>query len=64
MLDARIPPGPIEQNWDKCRFDMKLVNPANRRKYNIIVVGCWSGGSRSRRHSWSAGLSRQMLFLS
>src|SRR5271154_1146406 len=45
MLDARIPPGPIEQNWDKCRFDMKLVNPANRRKYNIIVVGSGLAGA-------------------
>ena len=45
MLDARIPPGPIEQNWDKCRFDMKLVNPANRRKYNIIVVGAGLAGA-------------------
>ena len=32
-LDARIPSGPIEQAWDKCKFDMKLVNPANKRKY-------------------------------
>src|SRR5271168_1402924 len=45
MLDARIPPGPIELNWDKCRFDMKLVNPANRRKYTIIVVGSGLAGA-------------------
>jgi succinate dehydrogenase / fumarate reductase, flavoprotein subunit len=45
MLDARIPAGPIEQDWDKCRFDMKLVNPANRRKYNIIVVGSGLAGA-------------------
>ena len=32
-LDARIPSGPIEQAWDKARFEMKLVNPANKRKY-------------------------------
>src|SRR5277367_1458420 len=46
MLDARIPSGPIEKAWDKCRFEMKLVNPANKRKYNIIVVGSGlAGGS-------------------
>jgi len=46
QLDARIPSGPIEKAWDKCRFEMKLVNPANKRKYNIIVVGTGlAGGS-------------------
>ncbi len=45
-LDARIPNGPIEKRWEKCRFEMKLVNPANKRKYNIIVVGAGlAGGS-------------------
>ncbi len=47
-LDARIPSGPIEQRWEKCRFEMKLVNPANKRKYSIIVVGTGlAGGSAS-----------------
>src|ERR1700742_4052901 len=45
VLDARIPSGPIEQQWDKCRFDMKLVNPANRRKHSIIVVGAGLAGA-------------------
>jgi succinate dehydrogenase flavoprotein subunit len=46
MLDAKIPSGPIEKAWDKCRFEMKLVNPANKRKYEIIVVGSGlAGGS-------------------
>jgi len=45
-LDARIPSGPIEKKWDNCRFEMKLVNPANKRKYNVIVVGTGlAGGS-------------------
>jgi succinate dehydrogenase / fumarate reductase flavoprotein subunit len=45
-VDARIPDGPIETLWDKHRFEMKLVNPANKRKYNIIVVGTGlAGGS-------------------
>ena len=45
-LDARIPSGPVEQAWDKCKFDMKLVGPANKRKYSVIVVGTGlAGGS-------------------
>jgi succinate dehydrogenase / fumarate reductase flavoprotein subunit len=44
-LDARIPPGPIEQKWDRCRFDMKLVNPANRRKHTILLVGSGLAGA-------------------
>jgi succinate dehydrogenase / fumarate reductase flavoprotein subunit len=45
-LKARVPAGPIEQKWDKHRFEMKLVNPANKRKYTIIVVGTGlAGGS-------------------
>ena len=46
QLDSRIPSGPIEKMWDKARFEMKLVNPANKRKYEIIVVGSGlAGGS-------------------
>ena len=43
-LDARIPAGPIEQKWDQCKFDMKLVNPSNKRKYTVIVVGTGLAG--------------------
>jgi succinate dehydrogenase / fumarate reductase flavoprotein subunit len=43
-LDARIPPGPLEQKWDRHRFDLKLVNPANKRKYRILVVGSGLAG--------------------
>jgi succinate dehydrogenase / fumarate reductase, flavoprotein subunit len=45
-LDSRVPTGPIEQAWEKARFEMKLVNPANKRKFNVIVVGSGlAGGS-------------------
>jgi succinate dehydrogenase / fumarate reductase, flavoprotein subunit len=44
-LDARIPSGPIEGKWDRHKFEMKLVNPANKRKYNIIVVGTGLAGA-------------------
>ena len=44
-LDSRVPSGPIEQAWDKARFEMKLVNPANKRKYTILMVGSGLGGA-------------------
>ncbi|MGD2070971.1 MAG: fumarate reductase/succinate dehydrogenase flavoprotein subunit [Gemmatimonadota bacterium] len=44
-LNARIPSGPIQQLWDKHRFEMKLVNPANKRKYDVIVVGTGLAGA-------------------
>ncbi len=43
-LDAKIPSGPIEKAWEKSRFEMKLVNPANKRKFNVIVVGSGLAG--------------------
>ena len=43
-LDARIPTGPLQQKWDKHRFEMKLVSPANKRKYTVIVVGSGLAG--------------------
>jgi succinate dehydrogenase / fumarate reductase, flavoprotein subunit len=44
-LDAKIPSGPIESKWEHHKFDMKLVNPANRRKYDVIVVGSGLAGA-------------------
>ncbi|HEX5587236.1 MAG TPA: fumarate reductase/succinate dehydrogenase flavoprotein subunit, partial [Acidimicrobiia bacterium] len=44
-FDARIPDGPIEQKWDQHKFDVKLVNPANKRRYEIIVVGSGLAGA-------------------
>jgi succinate dehydrogenase / fumarate reductase, flavoprotein subunit len=43
-LDARTPAGPLEQKWERRKFDLKLVNPANKRKYRIIVVGTGLAG--------------------
>jgi succinate dehydrogenase / fumarate reductase flavoprotein subunit len=44
-LNSKIPAGPLEQKWDKHKFDMKLVNPANKRKYTVIVVGSGLAGA-------------------
>ena len=43
-LNAGVPSGPIEQKWEKHKFEMKLVNPANKRKYTVIVVGTGLAG--------------------
>lgn len=44
-LDSNIPSGPIEDKWEKHKFDVKLVNPANKRKFKIIVVGTGLAGA-------------------
>jgi succinate dehydrogenase / fumarate reductase flavoprotein subunit len=44
-LDAHIPSGPIAQKWDKHKFDLKLVNPANKRKFDVLVVGSGLAGA-------------------
>jgi succinate dehydrogenase / fumarate reductase flavoprotein subunit len=44
-LTSRLPSGPIERKWDKHRFEMKLVNPANKRKYTVLVVGSGLAGA-------------------
>ena len=41
----KYPSGPISQKWDKHKFDTKLVNPANKRKYRVIVVGTGLAGA-------------------
>ena len=45
QLDAKIPSGPIEKKWDDHRFHMKLVNPANKRKFHVLVVGSGLAGA-------------------
>ena len=45
QLDSKVPGGPLEQKWERHRFDLKLVNPANKRKFDIIVVGTGLAGA-------------------
>ena len=45
LLDGKVPAGPVETKWEKHKFNMKLVNPANRRKYTIAVVGTGLAGA-------------------
>ncbi len=44
-LDSKIPSGPLADKWEKHKFEMKLVNPANKRKYDVIVVGSGLAGA-------------------
>jgi succinate dehydrogenase / fumarate reductase flavoprotein subunit len=43
-LDGRVPSGPIEERWEKHKFEMRLVSPANKRRFTVIVVGSGLGG--------------------
>jgi succinate dehydrogenase flavoprotein subunit len=45
VLDSKVPSGPIEQKWDKHRFEMKLVNPSNKRKHTVLIVGSGLAGA-------------------
>src|SRR5258706_6898417 len=45
VLDSKIPSGPLEKKWEKHKFESKLINPANKRKYEIIVVGSGLAGA-------------------
>ena len=44
-LKSNVPPGPLEEKWTRHKFEMKLVNPANKRKYSVIVVGSGLAGA-------------------
>src|SRR5580692_4347949 len=44
-LNSKIPSGSVEEKWDRHRFELKLVNPANKRKFTIIVVGTGLAGA-------------------
>ncbi len=45
ILDSKVPGGPLAEKWDRHRFECKLVNPANKRKYEVIVVGAGLAGA-------------------
>ena len=45
VLDSKIPAGPLEKKWEKHKFESKLINPANKRKYEVIIVGSGLAGA-------------------
>ena len=62
-LDAKIPSGPIAQKWDRHKFEMKLVNPANKRKYTIIVVGTGLAGASAAASLGEMGYEVHSFFI-
>ena len=62
-LDSKSPTGPIETRWDGHRFNLKLVNPANKRKYTIIVVGSGLAGGSAAATLAELGYNVQVLLL-
>ena len=63
ILDSKIPEGPIAQKWEQHKFDMKLVNPANKRKFDVIVVGHRLGRGFGGGNDGGTGLSGKKLLL-
>ena len=55
IADTKAPAGPIEQKWSKRKFEAKLVNPANRRKITVIVVGTGLAGGAAAATLGEAG---------
>src|SRR5215207_6058172 len=44
-LESRVPDGPMAEKWERAKFDLKLVNPANKRKYKVLIVGTGLAGA-------------------
>ena len=61
-LKSNVPPGPIEQKWTNHKFEMKLVNPSNKRKYSVIVVGTGLAGGVGGGHRWRSWATRSTCF--
>ncbi len=63
ILDARIPSGPIADKWDRRKFENKLVNPANRRKFEVIVVGTGLAGASAASSLGELGYNVKAFFI-
>jgi succinate dehydrogenase / fumarate reductase flavoprotein subunit len=63
ILDPRIPSGDITDKWDRRKFENKLVNPANRRKYQIIVVGTGLAGASAAASLGELGYPVKAFFI-
>jgi len=63
ILDSRVPTGPIADKWDRRKFENKLVNPANRRKYQIIVVGTGLAGASAAASLGELGYPVKAFFI-
>ena len=61
-LDPKIPGGPLAEKWDEAKFGYKLVNPANKRKYNVIVVGTGLAGASAAATMGELGYNVECFF--
>jgi hypothetical protein len=60
-LKSKCPTGPIETRWEKYKFDLKLVNPANKRKFNVIMVGTGLAGGSAAASMAELGYKADIL---
>ncbi len=61
IVDTKAPKVPIDQRWDERRFNAKLVNPANRRKLSVIIVGTGLAGGAAAATLGEAGYGHKLL---
>jgi hypothetical protein len=61
-LDGGVPSGPLTEKWDQHRFDMKLINPANRRRFKIIMVGTGLAGASAAASLGEMGYNVEAFF--
>jgi succinate dehydrogenase / fumarate reductase flavoprotein subunit len=61
VLDAKVPEGPIQDKWSSARFDLKLVNPANKRKYEIVIIGSGLAGASAAATLGELGYNVTMI---
>ncbi len=61
ILDSHVPDGPIEEKWDNHKFDVKLVNPSNKRKFHVLVVGSGLAGASAAATLGELGYQVTML---
>ncbi|MCE5230664.1 fumarate reductase/succinate dehydrogenase flavoprotein subunit [bacterium] len=62
-LDSKVPAGPLAEKWDKHRFDSKLVNPSNKRKFTLIVVGTGLAGASAAASLGELGYNVKAFFI-
>ncbi len=62
ILDAKIPKGPLSEKWTKRKFNAKLVNPSNKRKYDIIIVGTGLAGASAAASLAELGYNIKCFF--
>jgi succinate dehydrogenase / fumarate reductase flavoprotein subunit len=62
VLDSKIPEGPLAEKWTKHKFNLKLVNPANKRKYDLIVIGTGLAGASAAASFGEMGYNVKAFF--